>query len=81
MRLVEPGYAPTTNFSRNIPVPVEKMIPQAYADFAAPIFAAFANPPLTTRESDVAEAVYRAATDPTERLHYPAGPDAVALSA
>jgi NAD(P)-dependent dehydrogenase (short-subunit alcohol dehydrogenase family) len=81
VRLVEPGYAPTTNFSQNIPVPVERMIPPAYADFAAPIFAAFANPPLTTRESDVAEAVYLAATDPTDRLHYPAGPDAVALAA
>jgi NAD(P)-dependent dehydrogenase (short-subunit alcohol dehydrogenase family) len=80
-RLVEPGYAPTTNFSQNIPVPVAQMIPPAYADFAAPIFAAFANPPLTTRESDVAEAVYLAATDPTDRLHYPAGPDAVALAA
>jgi NAD(P)-dependent dehydrogenase (short-subunit alcohol dehydrogenase family) len=80
-RLVEPGYAPTTNFSQNIPVPVAQMIPPAYADFAAPIFAAFANPPLTTRESDVAEAVFQAATDLTDRLHYPAGPDAVALAA
>lgn len=80
-RLVEPGYAPTTNFSQNIPVPVAQMIPPAYADFAAPIFAAFANPPLTTRESDVAEAVFQAATDLTDRLHYPAGLDAVALAA
>lgn len=32
----------------------ERVIPAAYADFAASIFAAFANPPLTTRESDAA---------------------------
>jgi NAD(P)-dependent dehydrogenase (short-subunit alcohol dehydrogenase family) len=80
-RLVEPGYAPTTNFSQNIPVPVAQMIPPAYADLAAPIFAAFANPPLTTRESDVAEAVFQAATDLTDRLHFPAGADALALAA
>jgi hypothetical protein len=32
-----------------------------------------------TRESDVAEAVYRAANDPSAQLRFPAGPDAVAL--
>ena len=52
----------------------------AYADFAGPIFAGFAHPPLTTRENDVAEAVWRAANDESDRLHVPAGADAVALS-
>lgn len=80
-RLVEPGYAPTTRFSQNIDFAIEDMIPPAYADFAAPIFAAFASPALTTKESDVAEAVFLAATDGTDRLRYPAGPDAVALMA
>lgn len=80
-KLVEPGYAPTTRFSQNTAFAIEDMIPAAYADFAAPIFAAFANPPLTTREYDVAEAVFRAATDGTDQLRYPAGPDAVALAA
>lgn len=80
-KLVEPGYAPTTRFSQNIDFAIEDMIPPAYADFAAPIFAAFANPALTTKESDVAEAVFLAATDGTDRLRYPAGPDAVALAA
>ena len=79
-RLVEPGYAPTTRFAANTGIPVSEMIPEAYADFAAPIFAAFANPALTTQEGDVAEAVWLAATDPSERLHYPAGADAVALA-
>lgn len=80
VRLVEPGYAPTTRFSQNIDFRIEDMIPPAYADFAGPIFAAFANPPMTTKESDVAEAVFLAANDATDRLHYPAGPDAVALA-
>lgn len=31
-------------------------------------------------ESDVAEAVWLAANDTSDRLHYPAGPDAVALA-
>lgn len=79
-RLVEPGYAPTTRFAANTGIPVTEMIPEAYADFAAPIFAGFANPALTTQEGDVAEAVWLAATDPSARLHYPAGADAVALA-
>lgn len=80
-KLVEPGYAPTTRFAENTDIPVAKLIPPAYAAFAAQVFAGFASPALTTRESDVAEAVWRAATDGTDRLHYPAGADAVALSA
>lgn len=80
VRLVEPGYAPTTNFAQNTALPVTDLIPDAYASFAEPIFAGFANPALTTRESDVAEAVWHAATDGSDQLHYPAGADAVALA-
>ena len=79
-KLVEPGYAPTTRFALNTDIPVTDLIPEAYAGYAGPIFAAFANPPLTTRESDVAEAVWLAATEGSDRLHYPAGADAVALA-
>ncbi|MGB3389587.1 MAG: SDR family oxidoreductase [Pseudaminobacter sp.] len=80
VKLVEPGYAPTTRFAANTEVRVEDLIPEAYADFARPIFAAFANPALTTKEDDVAEAVWLAANDTSNRLRYPAGPDAVALA-
>jgi NAD(P)-dependent dehydrogenase (short-subunit alcohol dehydrogenase family) len=79
-KLVEPGYAPTTRFTQNTEVRVEDLIPQAYADFAAPIFAEFARPALTTKESDVAEAVWRAVNDTTGQLRFPAGADAVALA-
>lgn len=79
-RLVEPGYAPTTRFAQNTSVRIEDLIPAAYADFAAPIFAAFAQPVLTTREADVAEAVWAAVHDTSRRLRFPAGADAVALA-
>lgn len=79
-KLVEPGYAPTTRFTANTDIPVMELIPEAYADYAGPIFAAFANPALTTQESDVAEAVWLAATDGSGQLSYPAGADAVALA-
>ncbi|GGB18807.1 SDR family oxidoreductase [Allosediminivita pacifica] len=79
-KLVEPGYAPTTRFAQNTELDVADLIPEAYADFAAPIFAAYAAPALTTSERDVAEAVWQAAHDETDRLHFPAGPDAVALA-
>lgn len=80
VKLVEPGYGPTTRFSQNTDLRIEDLIPEAYAAYAAPIFAAFANPGVVTVETDVAEAVFRAATDTTGQLHFPAGPDAVALA-
>lgn len=79
-KLVEPGYAPTTRFAANTDIPVMELIPESYAEFAGPIFAGFANPALTTTESDVAEAIWTAANDTSDRLRYPAGADAVALS-
>jgi NAD(P)-dependent dehydrogenase (short-subunit alcohol dehydrogenase family) len=78
-KLVEPGYGPTTRFAENGSIPIEELIPEAYAGFAAPIFEAFAKPAMTTRESDVAEAVWNAVHDTTGQLRFPAGEDAVAL--
>ncbi|MBK5567643.1 SDR family oxidoreductase [Ensifer sp. SSB1] len=80
VKLVEPGYAPTTRFAHNTTLRVEDLIPEAYAEFAAPIFAQFAAPSLVTTEADVAEAVWRAANDLSAQLHFPAGADAVALA-
>ncbi|MCR8549239.1 SDR family oxidoreductase [Salipiger sp. P9] len=79
-RLVEPGYGPTTRFAANSLFRLEDLIPESYAGYAGPIFEAFATPELVTRESDVAEAIWRAATETGDALHYPAGPDAVALA-
>ncbi|HEV2572912.1 MAG TPA: SDR family oxidoreductase [Beijerinckiaceae bacterium] len=80
VKLVEPGYAPTTRFAENTDVRVEDLIPQAYAAFAQPIFAGFAKPALVTKETDVAEAVWEAANDVSGQLRFPAGADAVALA-
>jgi len=80
-KLVEPGYAPSTRFSRNTELHVEDLIPEAYAAFAAPILAGFSNPAAVTKESDVAEAVWQAVNDVSGQLRFPAGPDAVALAA
>lgn len=81
VRLVEPGYGPTTRFAQNTDVNFDTAIPAAYRPFAQPILDAFAKPPaLFTTESDVAEGVWRAATDTTDQLRFPAGPDAVALA-
>lgn len=79
-KLVEPGYCPTTRFASNGGSRLDGLIPEAYASYAAPIFAAFAAPPLVTTEADVAEAVWSAANDATGRLRFPAGADAVALA-
>jgi len=80
VKLVEPGYAPTTRFAQNTGVRIEDLIPEAYAAFAGPIFAGYANPALVTKESDVAEAVWQAANDASGQLRFPAGADAAALA-
>ncbi|MBP2309802.1 SDR family NAD(P)-dependent oxidoreductase [Azospirillum melinis] len=78
-KLVEPGYGPTTAFSRNAGIVIQDLIPPAYMDFAKPIFDAYASPAATTTETDVAEAVSAAIDDLTGRLHFPAGADSIAL--
>ena len=80
VKLVEPGYCPNTRFANNGQQRLEGLIPEAYEPFAQPIFAAFAQPTAVTSESDVAEAVYRAANDTSGQLRFPAGADAVALA-
>ncbi len=80
VKLVEPGYAPSTRFSHNTTLPIKDLIPEAYQAFAAPIFAGFAAPAMVTKETDVAEAVWQAANDTSGQLHFPAGADAVALA-
>jgi NAD(P)-dependent dehydrogenase (short-subunit alcohol dehydrogenase family) len=80
VKLVEPGYGPTTRFTQNGGARMQGLIPEAYAPFAARIFADFAQVSVVTTEADVAEVVYRATTDATGQLRFPAGPDAVALA-
>ncbi len=80
VKLVEPGFCPTTSMTANIGAVPEGLIPEAYASFAEPILAGLAQPAAVTNPSDVAEAVWRAANDESGQLRFPAGADAVALT-
>jgi len=80
VKLVEPGYGPTTGFTSNSGTRMQGLIPEAYAAFAQSVFASFTQPAAVTSESDVAEVVWRAANDESKRLRYAAGADAVTLA-
>ncbi len=80
VKLVEPGYGPATRFAENGTERMNGLIPQDYADFARPIFEAFARPQATTQPLDVADAIWRATHDESDQFHFPAGADAIALA-
>jgi NAD(P)-dependent dehydrogenase (short-subunit alcohol dehydrogenase family) len=80
VKLVEPGYGPSTSFTANGQSRMDGLIPEPYAPFAQRIMADFQTVDVFTRESDVAEAVWQAAHDTTGQLRFPAGRDAVALT-
>jgi len=80
VKLVEPGYAPTTRFTANGGARMQGLFPAAYADFTQPILASFAQVSDVTTELDVAEVIFRAAHDTSGQLRFPAGADAVALA-
>jgi hypothetical protein len=63
-----------------VQTPVQDMIPAAYAPYAHSVLSAYGQPSAVTTETDVAEAVWRAANDATGQLRFPAGADAVALA-
>jgi len=65
VKLVEPGYGPTTRFTSNTGPRMEGLIQ---------------GPAAVTTESDVAEVVWRAANDATGQLRFSAGADALALA-
>ena len=79
VKLVEPGYGPTTSFTANGQQRMQGLIPPAYESFAQSVFAEFASVTAATTEADVAEAVFKAANDVSSQLRFPAGADAVAL--
>ncbi len=78
-RLVIPGRSPETAFGSNARTRMGMDVPEAYGALAGEVFANFqqATEELT-RVSDVAEAVWRAVTDPACPMRLPAGADAVA---
>ena len=80
VKLVEPGYGPTTRFTTNGGSRMEGLFPEEYAAFANPVLAQFSRVTTITKESDVAETVYLAANATSGQLRFPAGADAVALA-
>jgi NADP-dependent 3-hydroxy acid dehydrogenase YdfG len=80
-RIVLPGRSPSTSFGDNARKLMSPDVPQAYAEFRDRVFAAVrdASTPVTQAQ-DVAEAVWRAVTDPAAPMRIPAGADAVALA-
>lgn len=81
VRIVLPGLAPDTSFGKNAFARIEGTggFPEVYADFTNAVVAQLQQPSgPVTRSSDVSEAVWRAATDPSCPMRLPAGADAVA---
>ena len=83
LRIVLPGSAPDTSFGTTALARLQENggFPAAYRAFATEAIAAMRIPGAPkTLSSDVAEAVWRAATDPSAPTRIPAGADAVALA-
>ena len=81
VRIVLPGRAPKTSFGDNARALMTAGFPEAYGKIAEGVFADWAKQPAdqVTHAADVAEAVWRAATDPASPMRIPAGVDAVAM--
>jgi NAD(P)-dependent dehydrogenase (short-subunit alcohol dehydrogenase family) len=80
VRLVIPGRSPETSFAANARSTPQYGVPEAYTAVAERFFARMQQAPTAvTYAADVAEAVWRAATDPSCPMRLPAGADAVAL--
>ena len=77
--LVMPGRAPETRFGENAQPRIQGGIPEAYAGLAQSVFVRWQQSSAVTRALDVAEAVWRAANDPSCPVRIAAGADAVAL--
>lgn len=85
VRVVLPGRAPSTAFGTNARASMAEggvHVPEPYAPFVEQTLAAFMayEGPVTTSD-EVAEAVWRAVTEPSSPLVAPAGADAVAMAA
>jgi NAD(P)-dependent dehydrogenase (short-subunit alcohol dehydrogenase family) len=81
MRLVEPGFAPSTNLGANGSTRMQGLTPPPYSEFAQACLRGLQDYPTAySTEHDIVEAVFAAATDHGEQLRYPAGPDTKLLA-
>lgn len=83
IRLVEPGFMTTTNFMTSPAAQYadnEIPVPESYKDYHASFMTVQDAPPSGVADvNKVAEQVYSAACDKSDKLRYPAGPDAELL--
>lgn len=81
VKIVEPGFSPTTSFAANSGGRCNNTIPAAYAGHAGRYMQSLREYPTAyTTAQDVAEAVFAAASDGLDKLRYPAGADSVMLA-
>lgn len=84
-KTVEPGACLTTNFAAramnytDVTGSLDELVPAPYEPFAKKTLSGFVSQELFTKETDVAETVWRAVHDTTGQLRFPAGPDALWL--
>jgi hypothetical protein len=82
VRLVLPGSSSETRFRETARAHLRGLDDEAYGDFMKQAIARMLESTGPgTHAKDVAEAVWRAATDPTAPMHLPAGADAVLWAA
>ncbi len=81
LRLVLPGRSPDTQFGANARERMGGAMPDAYAPLLDAVVANVRGPGPVTHAQDVAQAVWRAVTDPATPMRMPAGLDAEALAA
>ena len=81
-RLVLPGRSPETRFGDNARAHMHGFDHEAYAELVQKVVAGLTDTSTpVTHSQDVAEAVWRAATDPSSPVRIPAGADAEAWAA
>lgn len=77
VRVVLPGRAPSTRFGENAQARMKDGFSEPYSALVQQIFANWQNGTTVTHASDVAEAVWLAATDASSPFMIPAGEDAI----
>jgi NAD(P)-dependent dehydrogenase (short-subunit alcohol dehydrogenase family) len=80
VKLVEPGYGPGTSFIANSGHHIVGLDDPHYSDYAAKVMSFTTAPGPTTTGDQVAAKVLEAATDTSDRLRFPAGPDSEDLA-
>ncbi len=81
VKIVEPGFSPTTRFTFNSGERCNNTLPTAYVEHAGRYMKSMQTYPTAyTTAQDVAETVFEAATDDRDQLRYPAGADSQMLA-